>query len=424
MKGEVMIFDLVFEGGGAKGFSFVGALDQFLARGHTADRLLGTSAGAIASTLVAAGYSMDELLTALAEKKDGKSIFAGFMGAPKGFEEGLFETGALNSLLGRLDIPFVPAGVENALRRRLVRSVASKPPGNNLFSLVELGGWYSADAFLEWIERRLNDGEFNGRRRNFGAMTLQEFHAATGKDLSLVATDISEHIMLVLNHRTAPDLPVRWATRMSMSIPLLWQEVVWGKDWGAYAGRDISGHEIVDGGVVSNFPIELFLSSNKEVTALMGEKKSTHVLGLLIDEKMNVPGAIPPPPAVDSSVNFGELKTVQRLEGLVSTLLESHDKSVIEAFEDMVVRLPAAGYGTTEFEMTEQRRELLIEAGRSAMRAYLDRMEPKLVKLEEQALSAGNLMFGVEGEAAAHAPNPAADKIADRILRSNLLLVK
>ena len=419
-----MIFDLVFEGGGAKGFAFVGALDQFLGRGHAVDRLLGTSAGSIAATLVAAGYSMPELLAAMAEKKDGKSVFAGFMGAPKAFDGAVFKAGALNALLRRFDIPFVPAGAEDALRAKFLRYLAAKPPGNNLFSLIELGGWFSADAFLEWLERRLNEGKLNGMPRNFGAMTMREYYAATEKDLSLVATDTSEHIMLVLNHRTAPDLPVRWATRMSMSIPLLWQEVVWNSDWGDYAGRDVSGHAIVDGGVVSNFPLELFLSSNKEVTALMGEKKSSHVLGLLIDEKLEVPGARAPAPAGQGGFQLGELKTVRRLENLVDTLLESHDKSVIEAFEDTVVRLPAAGYGTTEFEMTEERRELLIEAGRAAMKVYLDRMEPTLRKLEDRALAQANVAFGLEGEVPQPASNPAADKMAHRILGSNQLLGK
>lgn len=418
-----MIFDLVFEGGGAKGFTFVGALDQFLARGHTADRLLGTSAGSIAATLMAAGYSMPELLTAMAEKKDGKSVFAGFMGAPKDFDADLFEQGGLSAVLGRLHIPLLPARAEAALRAKFLRFLAARPPGNNLFSLVELGGWFSADAFLDWMERRLNDGELNGTPRNFGAMTMREFHAATGKDLSLVATDTSEHLMLVLNHRTAPDLPVRWAARMSMSIPLLWQEVLWNADWGEYAGRDVTGHAIVDGGVVSNFPLALFLSSNTEVMALMGEKRSSHVLGLLIDEKLEVPGAPVSPPADDGGVSLGELKTVRRLGSLIDTLLESHDKSVIEAFEDRVVRLPAAGYGTTEFEMTEQRRELLIEAGRTAMKVYLDKMEPRL-RADEQALARADVAFSLEGEVPQPVSDPAADRIADRILSSNGLLGK
>ena len=44
-----MKYDLVFEGGGAKGMVFVGALQVFESLGHTPGRLMGTSAGAINS---------------------------------------------------------------------------------------------------------------------------------------------------------------------------------------------------------------------------------------------------------------------------------------------------------------------------------------------------------------------------------------
>ena len=57
-----MEYDMVFEGGGAKGMVLVGAMQEFEARGHTHNRLLGTSAGAITATLLAAGYSAEEML--------------------------------------------------------------------------------------------------------------------------------------------------------------------------------------------------------------------------------------------------------------------------------------------------------------------------------------------------------------------------
>ena len=59
-----MQYDLVFEGGGAKGAVFVGALQEFFAMGHSARRFIGTSAGAITATLMAAGYGPEEMLSA------------------------------------------------------------------------------------------------------------------------------------------------------------------------------------------------------------------------------------------------------------------------------------------------------------------------------------------------------------------------
>jgi predicted acylesterase/phospholipase RssA len=161
---------------------------------------------------------------------------------------------------------------------------------------------------------------------------------------------------------------------MSMSIPFVWPEVVWDASWGTYLGRGLTNHAIVDGGMLSNFPIELFISDEPQVTRVMGPKQDVPVLGLLIDEAAHVPQ--PPSPRgalVEANVKPGELQTVQRLMRLVNTATSAHDKMVIDAFSNLVVRLPAGGYGTTEFNMTEVRRNTLVAAGRKAMRDYFDR---------------------------------------------------
>jgi predicted acylesterase/phospholipase RssA len=155
---------------------------------------------------------------------------------------------------------------------------------------------------------------------------------------------------------------------MSMSIPLVWDEVIWQANWGKYLGRDVVGHAIVDGGLLSNFPIELFISDAPRVTNLMGPKHDTPVLGLLIDEKLPVAKGL----FVRVNIKPGELKTVHRLRRLVDTATGAHDKMVIEEHSHLVARLPAQGYGTTEFDMTDERRDALVRAGREAMALYLD----------------------------------------------------
>jgi len=373
-----MKYDMVFEGGGAKGMVFVGAMQEFEARGHIHDRLLGTSAGAITATLLAAGYNSGEMLEALAEKKGEKSVFSDFMGKPGPFGDSpLVKDGALARLLTNIDIPLLPDALEKRLDQAIVNWVASNSRASHLFSFVELGGWFSADNFLDWISIKLDSGTFNGKPRNFSKMTLEQFHDATGKDLSLVGSDTTMEMMLVLNHRTAPKLPVVWAVRMSMSIPLLWQEVVWKKDWGKYRGMEMEGHTIVDGGLLSNFPIELFISDLKTVTEVMGDKTSENVLGMLIDETLPVPGA----QAVkgdfgEEKFDISQLATVQRLSHLINTVTGARDKSVIEAFENYVARMPAKGYGTTEFDMTDNRRNTLVKAGRKAMYNYFTYEQP------------------------------------------------
>jgi predicted acylesterase/phospholipase RssA len=121
----------------------------------------------------------------------------------------------------------------------------------HVFSFVEQGGWFAAHRFEKWMQDKLNAGRFTNSPRRFGKMTLAEFFQATGSELSLVASDTTAQQILVLNHRTAPDCPIVSAVRMSMSIPLLWQEVEWQAAWGRYQDKDLVGHMIVDGGMLS-----------------------------------------------------------------------------------------------------------------------------------------------------------------------------
>lgn len=374
--------DLVFEGGGAKGMVFTGALEiLFKEHGHSHARLLGTSAGAITAVSLAAGYTPDEMLQSLAEKdEEGNSVFAGFLGMPEPFDEEAIRESAIRKLLGDLNLPFVPDFFETRIDDWITRELASNERARHLFSFVERGGWYSADPFVVWMERKLDQDKLDGQPRGFGKFTLKELFAATGVELTLVAADTTWARMLLLNHRTAPDCPAVWAARMSMSVPLLWQEVEWQAEWGAYhtwnpeAGRlerhNMTGHTIVDGGLLSNFPIALFLADRPDVAAIVGPAQAENVLGLLIDEAIPVPNR-PLESAADVGATLTGLRTVKRLNRLVNTAMGAHDNMAIAAFARHVVRLPAGGYGTTQFDMTDAEREALVNAGREAMRAFL-----------------------------------------------------
>jgi len=235
-------------------------------------------------------------------------------------------------------------------------------------------------------------------------MTLNEFYQATeGRELSVVAANTTAGKMMVLNHTTAPDLPVVWAVRMSMSIPMVWPEVVWQADWGTYMNKppeSIVGNRLVDGGLLSNFPIELMICEEAYATQLMGPKAANRVIGMLIDESKDVDGAPPPANAKDESgFDLGQLQLAQRLNRLVNTATGAHDKMVIEAYDQMVVRLPAKGYGTTEFDMSEERRAALIRAGERAMRSYLDFRDQASFGLSFSAEPASSYEVSLAGHA-------------------------
>jgi predicted acylesterase/phospholipase RssA len=365
-----MKYDLVFEGGGAKGMAFVGAVAELLAAGHSHERLLGTSAGAITATLLAAGYTVDEMNAALMEQEDGRPVFAGFMGRPEDFTDAELDQGGTIALLKNLDIALVPRFLEDRMDRKLVHALARGGKSRNLVALVERGGWFAASRFVTWLSAKLDAPRADGTPRNYSGMTLAQFQAATGVDLSMVASDTTDSRLLVLNHRTAPDCPVVYAVRMSMSIPLVWDEVTWRGEWGPYRGRDIAGHGVVDGGMLSNFPLELFISAAPQVTKVMGPKQETPVLGLMIDESMEVPGAGSGAAAKKPGA-LAEFALVTRIGRLIDTATTAHDKRVIDEHGELIVRLPAKGYGTTEFDMSEARRNALVAGARAAMQDWL-----------------------------------------------------
>jgi predicted acylesterase/phospholipase RssA len=161
----------------------------------------------------------------------------------------------------------------------------------------------------------------------------------------------------------------------------------------------------VDGGLLSNFPIELFLSDLKDVTKVMGEKVSQQVMGFLIDEEADVPG-VQQVAATAGGLKITDLTTVQRLSRLVDTTLSARDKMVIDSYSDLVVRLPAKGYGTTEFDMSDERRNFLVSAGRQTLKAYLD--------AHPQKAEAGDVSFGLDTGGVS---DPVIDRIAAKILR-------
>ena len=365
-----MKYDLVFEGGGAKGMAFVGAVAELLAAGHSHERLLGTSAGAITATRLAAGYTVDEMNAALMEQEDGRPVFAGFMGQPDEFTDAELDKGGTLALLKNLDIALLPRFLEDRMDRKVVQALARGGKSRHLVALVERGGWFAARRFVTWLSAKLDAARTDGTPRNYSKMTLAQFHAATGVDLSMVASDTTDSRLLVLNHRTAPDCPVVYAVRMSMSIPLVWDEVTWRAEWGPYRGRDIAGHGVVDGGMLSNFPLELFISGAPQVTKVMGPKQDTPVLGLMIDESMEVPGAGSGAAAKRPGA-LAEFALVTRIGRLVDTATTAHDKRVIDEHGELIVRLPAKGYGTTEFDMSEARRNALVEAARQAMQGWI-----------------------------------------------------
>jgi predicted acylesterase/phospholipase RssA len=323
--------------------------------------LIGTSAGAITATLLGAGYSAAELLQATAETLPGTTdpVFTTFMDAPKlgDFDAAQISNSQTMDLMEKAHVPGFAARdmLDLALRVDLFRE---------LFSFNECGGFYTGDAFLAWFRSKLQAKGLDPD------LTWSQFVAKTGSDVSVVTSDVTEPEMLVLNERTAPQVPVALAVRMSMSIPFVWREMIWDTAWGTYRGRNKVDHIFVDGGVLSNFPLELVAESNPEIIEIMGntDPNGAGTLGLMLDQTIAVPGA------QNSQTPRPRLRTADRVTRLIDTMTGTSDAEIMRKYPKLICHLPVGGYGTTEFRMSQDRMNLLIDAGRKAMTAYLSQM--------------------------------------------------
>ncbi len=305
--------DLVFEGGGVKGIGLAGAYRELSDSGYVPGCVAGTSAGAIMASLVAAGYTGAELEEIVLDKQ--KMDFTKF--EDRSF---LDKFGAVGDIA----------------------------------EYFKTRGMHSGDYFLGWIRDLLSAK---------GKTTFGDLRDPTATDpkrsyrLQVIASDLSTRSMLVLpgdaaKLGTEPDeLEIAAAVRMSMSIPVFFKPVTMG------------GNEIVDGGLLSNFPIWLFDTPR-------GVTPGFPTFGLLLVAPNQtaplVSDGAPASPAqpIGSDIDF--------IKAIVETMMEAHDRFYVEqANYARTIPIPTLGVRTTEFDIGQAQAQALFDSGRAAARSFL-----------------------------------------------------
>lgn len=341
-----MLFDLVFEGGGVRGIAFIGALEALAAGGHEIDRVMGTSVGGLTAALLATGHDVTSLREHVFNLETGRLSIADVLTPQPDFTQDEIDASATRRVLRDVDFPFVPNMLETTSDTLMARSLMTQERLHPLFSVLERMSVYSDGAWLAWLTERLNA---NAGGEDWASLGLAELYRRHGRSLTMIASDATSASMLVLNHGTAPDLPLRWAVRMTTSVPYLFPPVAWRPEWGLYRGRRVDGHLVVDGALLSQFPLELFLSPNPEVEAIMGVRKAgNNVLGLLLDETAPVPGVATAVSTLAQTLNSMPGLAFTRL--LLQTLMSNANLSAGSPVESHVIRLPVMGVDPYGFD--------------------------------------------------------------------------
>lgn len=295
--------DIVMEGGGVKGTALVGALAVLEDRGYRYINLAGTSAGAIVAALAAAGYAAQELR----EVMSGLDYRQFLDGGPY----------------------WLPARTRAA------------------YNLVRHWGIYRGDRFLEWLREMLaakGVRTFADLRR--GIPDRSEVYR-----LRVVASDVTRGRMLILpkgiEHYGIPpdDLEVALAVRMSMSIPGFYRPVTLRNEAG-------DPSYVVDGGLLSNFPISLFDGPGMDERPTFGLRLTS--------------------PARDRVTRFHARGLLTYTMAMFMTAIEAADERYIEAHDFIrTVTIDSQDISPIDFDITPGEKEALYEAGVAAAREFL-----------------------------------------------------
>jgi NTE family protein len=283
--------DAIVEGGGVNGIGLLGALCVAEEKGYRWKRVAGSSAGSAIATLIAAGYKSHEIYNFVREKNLSQ------LTTPSWYQR----------------IPYLGP---------FVRLNAKK-------------GLYSGDLLEEWIRDLLIKK---------GISTFGDF--PPGTDLHIIASDITRGKLLILPRDLAEyginpqKMSVSRVVCMSCAIPFFFEPL--------QLIHHPSGTScyIVDGGVLSNFPIWLFDNPDPRWPTFGFRSCSP-------------------------DVSNHQIKGVFSLfSSIFLTMMEAHDRRhILEQDQVRTIQVPT-NLRATDFLISKELKEEQFQSGREAAKQF------------------------------------------------------
>lgn len=302
--------DAVLEGGGVCGIAHVGALAAAEAKGYQWVNIAGTSAGAFVAAMLAADYSAKEMYSIMTNEVDFKRF-----AQDRGFD-GFILKEALN--------------------------------------MLTRGGMHTGNYIETFMKEKLGAK----KKYKFGDLVIPG-RENLPKDslyryrLTVIASDISTGLMLrlpqdALQYGIDPDdLDIAKAVRMSASIPFFFIPV----DQRTKDGRKCL---IVDGGLLSNFPVSIF--------DVPGEPRHPTFGFHLVD---SLPSKDCPWPVNPTNSLF------QIGQALLNTMLAAHDRLYMDDHTYVrTITIPVNGISGTRFNLSKEESAMLYQNGINAAEQF------------------------------------------------------
>ncbi|QLL08281.1 patatin-like phospholipase family protein [Mycobacterium vicinigordonae] len=314
--------DLVLSGGGVKGVGLVGAVVAILDAGYAIKRVSGVSAGSLVGSILAAASNGDQLTT-----DQIKEI--------------------------ALTLPYD--------KFRDSGPVGHLPLVGSAWGLLRDNGLYRGDFAHQWIRSELK----NLGVTTFGdlALTDRQITPERRYRLAVTVTDITtgQLVRLPWDYRRLYGLDpdeqvVADAVRSSMSIPFYFRPTILTSSTGQTS-------TLVDGGVLSNFPIDSFdrLDFKPPRWPTFG---ITVVPNLPEGNDQLIPGVgalrLLGPPSV-------------LLEQLITTMFVGHDQTYLNQpwVSARAIRVDSTAVNFLDFGISRKEAEALYDKGYAAAKAFL-----------------------------------------------------
>lgn len=181
---------------------------------------------------------------------------------------------------------------------------------------------------IEFIIQKLIENKIGNKD-----ITLQELFEKTKKKLIIAVTCINTNRVEYLDYTNNPSLPLWIAVRMTTSIPIFYKPVVY------------NNKIYVDGGLIDNFPIQLF--NIKET------------LGIVIIDN------------VSQMQTIDSIDLEQYLIGVFKCLLYGNIYDKIDKYKESVVSIEVSSTNFIDFDMDKDFKNSIFNSGYYSMEDYL-----------------------------------------------------
>jgi NTE family protein len=329
------IRNMVFEGGGILGISYLGVLDYMYHNGWMSDivRVAGTSAGAVTACVTSFNLPFTDVKE-IASSLDYKKVPA-------------------KTEIDNLKI--VPEDVK-AVIDELFGDI------NCIYRLINNFGWFSTEYFYTWIKEVIAAQFDSAKKRppyTFADFKNPDLHKNNRPfwDLYIVGTNVSMKTSNIFSFETTPRMEVAEAVRISMAIPLFFEAVQTNN---LATNGDSKNNVFCDGGAMNNYPLNIFDSLKFNLYPFYGVNMET--LGVRFMSRLKYTD-------IDNLLSYIEsllhLSTYIQQEVYESNPMNKVRSIVVDTYD----------INPIDFNITEEdeKYQILYNQGFKAAKTYFDR---------------------------------------------------